>query len=596
MRFFPTVIASLFGTLIAFGVIFFFLLLLIAGLSTAGKTAPSVRPGSVLVVPISGRIPESAPENPFQVVLAGPGRVTLHQITRAIRNAADDDRISAIWLKPSGSANSWAALEELTSALSDFRSSGKPIVASSGASGYSEKDFFLAMSADHVFSPPAAYFELNGFVIVLQFVKQLFDKLDIEVEVVRAGNFKSAVEPFLRDHASDENREQLRALLDAHSDLFIDTIVARRNLQPGTVLDLIDQAKVTSAEQALEAGLIDSLITDDDVSDFLIPLTGHEGWLRTTFVDAYARSNPGSGGTEGTVAIVNAFGTIVSGKSSRDGNPLFSGTNVGSATLTEFLKKVRDDESIDAVVVRINSPGGSAAASDVIWRAIKKTGEVKPVVASLGGVAASGGYYIAAAADTIIAERTTLTGSIGVFTLLLNVSGLLEDKIGLTHDAIKSGPYADMFTGLRSLSDNERAILADGVDRTYDRFTALVAEGRGMPIEDVHSIAQGRIWAGSDALRLGLIDTLGGLYDAVRIAALAAGLGEDNYGIRTYPRPRGLFEQLTELVESTGASVLDRFSGSGPAEWFAMHVRVLNAASDIHGSPQAMLPMTVSVE
>ncbi len=596
MRFFPTVVASLFGTIIAFGVIFFFPLLLIVGLSSAGKTAPSVRTGSVLVVPISGRIPESAPENPFQVVLAGPATATLHQITRAIRHAADDDRISAIWLKPSGSANSWAALEEITSALSDFRSSGKPIVASSGAGGYSEKDFFLAMSADHVFSPPAAHFELNGFVVVLQFVKRLLDKLDIEVEVVRAGNFKSAVEPFLRDHASDENREQLRALLDAHSELFIGAIVARRGLQPETVLDLIDRSSVTSAERALEAGLIDSLISDDDVSDFLIPLTGREGRLRTTFVRAYARSMGNTGGTEGTIAIVNAFGTIVSGKSSRDGNPLFSGTNVGSETLTEFLKKVRDDKSIDAVVVRINSPGGSAAASDVIWRAIKRTAGVKPVVASLGDVAASGGYYIAAAADTIVAERTTLTGSIGVFTLLLNVSGLLEEKIGLTHDAIKSGPYADMFTGLRSLSDYERAILADDVDRTYDRFTKLVAEGRGMSIEEVHSIAQGRIWAGSDALRLGLIDTLGGLHDAVRIAALAAGLEEGSYRILTYPRSRGLLEQLTELVESTGASVIDRLSGSGPAEWFAMHVRLLKAVSDIHGSPQAMLPMAVTVE
>lgn len=596
MRFFPTVIASLFGTLVAFGVAFFFMLLLLAAISSTSQTGPSVRDGSVLVVTMSGLVPESVPENPFRIIFDGPDKTTLHQITDAVRAAADDDRISAIWLKPRGSSNAWAGLEEVTAALSDFRMSGKPIVASSGAGGYSERDYFLATSADHVFSPPAAYFELNGFVIVLQFVKQLFDKLDIEVEVVRAGNFKSAVETFVRDHASDENREQLRALLNAHSAVFVNAIAARRKLDVSTILGFIDQANIASAEQALEAGLIDSLLVDDSVADFLEQLIETEGRLKTISAGDYARSSGAQGGTAGTVAVVNAFGTIMPGRSSRDANPLFGGTNIGSASFERTLKKIRDDDSIDAVVIRINSPGGSAAASDVIWHAIKRTAEVKPVVASLGDIAASGGYYIAAAAGTIVAERTTLTGSIGVFTLLLNVSGLLEDKIGLTHDAIKSGPYADMFTGLRSLSDHERAILADGVDRTYDRFTALVASGRGMSIEDVHSVAQGRIWAGADALRLGLVDTLGGLYDATKIAALSAGLDEGSYRVQTYPRPRGLFEQLSEFVESTGASILDRFSRSGPAEWFAMHVRLLDAVSDVHGTPQALLPMTVSVE
>lgn len=596
MRFFPTVLASLFGTLIAFSIAFFFGLLLIAAILSSDQAPLNIRSGSVLVVPMSGLVPETEPENPFRIVFDGPERTTLREMTNAIRAAADDDRISALWLKPHGTANAWASLQEVSSSLAEFRTSGKPIIASSGASGYTERDFYLAMSADHVFSPPAAYFELNGFVLVLQFMKQLLEKLDVEVEAIRAGNFKSAVEPFLRDNASDENREQLRALIDAHSDVFIDAIAKRRRMAPNDLLELIEEGDVTSARQALDAGLIDSLMVDDAVRDFIKRQTNTVGRLSMISVGDYARASSSIGETAGTVAIVNAFGTIVSGRSSRDRSPMFGEVNVGSATLENTLRRIRDDDSIDAVVVRINSPGGSAAASDVIWHAIKRTAEVKPVVASLGDVAASGGYYIAAAADSIIAEQTTITGSIGVFTLLLNVSGLLEDKIGLTHDAVKSGPYADMFTGLRSLSDNERAILADGVDRTYDRFTELIAEGRDMSAEEVQSVAQGRIWAGSDAHRLGLVDTLGGLYDALQIAALAAGLERNEFRVRTYPRPRGLFEQMTEMVETASASLVTRLTGEGPGKWFTMHARVLNTVSDLHGRPQTMLPMTMSVE
>ena len=599
MRFFPTVLATIIGSLIALVMAFFFGLVLLAAVASSGQIAPTVRSGSVLVVPISGFIPEVRPENPFQVIFLGPDRATLHDITRSIRRAADDDRISALWLRTRGSANAWASLEEVSEAVHDFKASGKPVVASSGANGYSEKDFFIASSADLVFSPPAAYFEMNGFVLVLQFVKQLFDKLDIEAEAVRAGNFKSAVEPFVREHASAENLEQLQAIVDAHANLFSKAVASRRGIEESRVVAFMEDAGITAAADAVEAGLIDSLMVDDEVEDFIRDLVNEdsESRLRTISVGDYARSNSAAGGgSGGTIAVVNAFGTIVSGKSGRDAHPVFGGSNVGSETLARTLKRIREDDHIDAVVLRINSPGGSAAASDVIWHAVKRTAAEKPVVASMGDVAASGGYYIAVAADTIVAESTTLTGSIGVFALLLNISGFLEGKIGLTHDAVKTGPYADMFTGLRPLSEHERKILADGVDRVYDRFTVLVAEGRAMPVSEVHDVAQGRIWAGSDALQVGLVDTLGGLHDATRIAAEMAGLDEGEYRIRTYPAPRGLLEQLGELVEATAAAVIDYIPVGGAPEWFAAQGRLLRAMDEMNGTVQARLPVTVSVD
>lgn len=578
----------------AFGVVFFFLLLMFAGLASSAQQRPTVKAGSVLVVSMSGLIPEEVPENPFQLLVRGPEINTLHEITGSIRRAANDERISALWLKPRGVANGWASLEEIKAAVDVFRASGKPILASSGASGYTEKDYFVAVSADRIVSPKMARFELNGLALIIQFVKQLLDKLDIEVEAVRAGNFKSATEPFLRDHASDENLEQLQAVLDAHSELFMAEIADRRAIERETLRGLIDGGDVTGSERALELGLLDSLMTVEEVDKLLKQITGEEDRLNTVSVGNYAQASRG-GGPNGTVAVVKAVGTIVPGRSSRDRNPVFGGANVGSESLAKTLKRLQEDDSIDAVVLRINSPGGSAAASDVIWQAVKQTGEAKPVVASLSDIAASGGYYIAAGADTIIAERTTLTGSIGVFSLLLDLSGLMEDKLGVTHDVLKSGPYADMFSGLRTLTEHERSILRDDVDRTYERFKGLVSEGRKMTRAEVEAAAQGRIWAGVDALRLGLIDTLGGLQEAIQIAAASANLEEGEYTVRTYPGPRGFLERLSEWVGTTAPEVLSRFSIWRVQQWLTMHGRILQAASDLQGSPQAMFPMTVTV-
>jgi protease-4 len=596
MRFFPTVIASVLGTLIALGFAFFFFLIILAGLISTRPSAPSIRQGSVLVVDLSGVVPERKPESPFVAVFEGRIPSTLHEITGAIRRAADDERIASVWLRPSGLFNGWASLEEIGAAIDEFRKSGKPVVASSGATGYSERDYFVAIGADHVFSSRAARFEMNGFVLVLQFMSQLLEKLDIDVLAVRAGNFKSAVEPFTRDEPSEENREQIVQFIDAHSELFVEAVARDRAIDPAMIRRLIDTAEIRNAEQALEYGLIDSLLVGDDVEKFIAALIGASGDLAKVSVDDYIVATRPNAGAEGVVAVVNAAGTILPGRSTRDSNPLFGETNVGSDSMVELLRRLRDDESVDAVVLRITSPGGSAEASDVIWHSIKETARKKPVVASLGDVAASGGYYIASAADSIVSSRTTLTGSIGVFSLLLDVSGLLEDKIGLTHEAIKSAQHADMFTGLRSLSSLETSMLESDVDRTYSRFKGIVEAERGLSEVEVEEVSRGRVWSGADAQRLGLVDRLGGLHEAIQIAAGMAGLDDGRYRTRLYPRPRGILQQLDRFMEVEVAGMWWSADRDGPAGAFHRQIELLETAADLHATPQAMLPMSISLE
>ena len=601
VRFFPTVIASMFGTLLAFGAAFFLFVIMLAGLAglaSSGQGTPTVRPGSVLVVPVTGFIPEATPENPFAVAFGRPGMTTLHEVTAAIRKAADDERITAIWLQPRGSMNAWASLEEIRSALHDFHKSGKPVIATSGAGGYSERDYFVAAAAHHVFSPPAARFEMNGFVIVLQFMSRLLEKLDVDVEAIRAGNFKSAVEPFTQEGPSEENRLQVRSILDAHTAAFKAAILEHERIDADLLDDIFEEGSITSADAAYELGLIDSLLVDDEASEFLKGLLGVDGPLPAVTVKDYA--GPGiagsRSGSDGTIAVVNLLGTIMPGRSGRDDNPLFGGSDVGSKSVTEMLKKLREDNTIDAVVVRINSPGGSAAASDVIWRAVAQTAEIKPVIASLGDVAASGGYYIAAGADIIVADPTTITGSIGVFSLLLDVSGLMEEKIGLTHEAVTTGPHADMLTGLRPLTDRERTMLTSDVDEIYDRFTRIVSDDRDLDLDRVLEISQGRVWSGYDALKIGLVDSLGGLETALGVAADAAGLDLDNVEVTIYPRPQGLFEAFFEVMGTAKADILTRIGWDGPAGWLVRQTETLHEIKSLHGNPQARLPVSVIVE
>ncbi len=546
MRFLSTVAASLFGTLIAIGLLLIVSFLFLAALVASSNVEPSVQPGSVLVMDLSGPIPEIVSSDPLLIAFGGESAIDSYDIKHALKKAAVDKRINGVWLRMRGVAANWATLHEIREALLTYKESGKFLVASSGEYGMSERDFFLASTADSVFASPEAFFEFNGLYLEVMYYKGLLDKLEAEAEVIRAGDYKAAVEPFLRRDMSVENETQLNALLSAHNSSFMEAVADGRSLEVSDIEAVATDGALLTAAEAREVGLLDRLVFEDEVISSLKDLAGvdEDDPLRRITVRSYAAtpdSKAGlSTGNQGTVAVVYAVGTIVSGK---------SGTGrgiIGSKTFNEAMREARRSSRIKAVVLRINSPGGSATASDAMWREIKLTAEEKPVIVSMGDLAASGGYWIATAADTIIADPQTLTGSIGVFGLVFNVGQTLESKLGLTTDGVRTSPYADMFSGMRSLSAAERALLERAVASTYGEFLQKVADSRGMDVDAVDRIGQGRIWTGEQARELGLVDIMGTLDAAIRIAAETADLSEGTYRITRLPRPKTLIEGLND--------------------------------------------------
>ncbi len=594
MRFFSTLIASILGTLIALFLVLFIGFLFIMALAASSSTTPVVRSGSVLIVDLSGPLPEQVSDDPFEKALAGEAPFDLYDLKRALEKAAADDRIEAVWLQPRGLTAPWATLQEVREALLAFKESGKPLFASSGEYFMAEDDYFLASVADSVFAEPEAFFEFNGFYLEVMFFRDLLDRLDVEPQIVRAGKFKSAVEPFSRDDLSPENRAQLDALLASHNGVFLRAVAESRGWPAAKVQrQMADRALLTAAE-AHEAGLIDGLRFDDEVEALFKARLGLEADddLRTIHVKSYARvpaSEAGlETGNEGEIAVVYAVGTILPGKS--------SGADVlGSETFGEAMQEARENDRVKAVVLRINSPGGSASASDAMWHQIKQTAEAKPVVVSMGDVAASGGYWIATAGETIVADAATITGSIGVFGLLFDVGDFLSGKLGITTDGVRTGPYADMFSGLRPLSDDERALLQRSIDATYRRFLEKVAASRGLDVAQVDSVGQGRIWTGEQALEIGLVDALGDLDDAIALAAERAGLEAGTYRTRLLPRPRTFLDQLNEAFGVRLAQTWQRLHATPAERALLRQVRLLEELIEMQGAVQARLPMEISI-
>lgn len=562
MRFLSTLIASVLGSLIAFGVIFVFLLLMFAALIASTDTTPRVRAGSVLVVPFSGAIQEVRAADPFMDAFSSERSYDLRTLTSALDAAAEDDRIDALWLQMRSVPASWGTLTEVREALMRFRASGKPIYASGDDYMMTEAEYYLASTADSVFAAPGAMFEFNGFFISATFFKRMLDRLDIEPEVIRAGRFKSASEPFTRENLSPENEEQLRALLEGQNAEFMSRVSESRGIPVDELNRQASENAIISAEGAFEAGLIDRLAYRDEVRAYLKTRLGVDDNrdLRTIDLRRYARTLPDPGarrGSAGDIAIVYAEGAIMSGRS---GSPFDASSSVGSETFTEAMRQARETDHISAIVVRINSPGGSASASEVMLREIQLAAAEKPVVISMGDLAASGGYWLATGGHDIVASPFTITGSIGVFAMLFDASGFFEDRMGITFEAIRTSPYADLFSGVRSLRAEERALLEDWVDATYRQFLVRVASARGMTEDDVDAIGEGRVWIGSDALAIGLVDRLGTLEDAIILAAERAGLEPGTYGTRVLPRPRTFLEQLSENLSTEARAVIQRIT------------------------------------
>ncbi|MDX1547242.1 MAG: signal peptide peptidase SppA [Rhodothermales bacterium] len=588
MRFFTTLLASLAGTLLAFALAFFFGFLFLLALAASADTTPSVRSGSVLVVELSGAIPEQVSGDPFAQAIGGEPAYDLYGLTRAFEKAAADSRIEGVWLKLRGVTAPWATLQEIRHALGGVREAGKLVVASSDDFPMREVEYFVATAADSVFAAPESFFEFNGFYLEVLFYNQLLEKLDVEAQIVRAGTFKSAVEPFFRDDLSPENEEQLAALLASQNAVFLEAVGTRRGITPEAVRRFLDDEALITSDAAYAAGLLDGLRFEDEVEALFKSHLGldPDDDLRTVSARSYVRVPDREAGLEvgsEEIAVVYAAGTIMPGES-------LSGV-VGSETFNAAMEDAREDDDVRAVVLRINSPGGSASASEAMWREIALTSEAKPVIVSMGDYAASGGYWIATAADHLLADPTTITGSIGVFSLFFDLGEFFSGTLGITHDNVRTGPYADMFSGLRSLSEPERALLQRSTDETYARFLAKVAKSRGLSVAAVDSVGQGRVWTGQQALDLGLIDGLGTLHDAVAFAAAEAGLEEGDYRVRTLPVPKTFLDELNDALAVQAAAVWQRAALTSTEQALLRHARTLDDLLRMQGTVQARLPM-----
>jgi len=593
MKFLKVLTASTLGALLAFAVLAFFGFLLLIALAAAGDSQPPVRPGSVLVMDLSGAIPEQVSGDPLTQMLLDEASFDVHDLDRALQEAATDDRIDALWIRPFNVTESWATLEAMRRSIESFKESGKPVIASGRNFYTGEAEYFLASAADSIYLDPEAIFEFNGFAMTSMFYKGLFDKLGVEPIIIRAGDYKGAVEPYTRESLSPENREQLQAYVDDIESLFVNAVADARGMSADKVESMMDNDVLFSAVDASENGLIDGLLFNDQVRDRVKSAIGLEAEedLTTVSMSAYAAQVRGPSSSSNRIAVVHVTGTMMAG-SSDEGGLGVTGATAGSDTIIRAIRTARDRRGVQAMIIRVDSPGGLAPAADAMLREIERTAEEMPVIISMGDVAASGGYWIATGGEHIIAEATTLTGSIGVFSMFFDVSAPLEDRLGLSFDTVESGPSADMFSGYRDWTRAERASLERFTDVTYQAFLEKVAAARGMTTDEVDEIARGRVWTGQDAVDVGLVDELGGLDVAVQRAIEAAEMDADDVQLISYPSTPTFFEQL-----GMTSSVMSRTVATwvGLATRPDAQVEWLKTEMSRNGQVQARLPLDVTV-
>lgn len=546
--------ASCLGSLVALAVvillIFGFFSALIAGLSKAD--APVVlESNSVLHLKLNVPITENEVEDPLEG-LPIPGvedaAIGLLPFKRALQQAKGDDKIEGVYLDLSIFQAGYGIAKEVREALNDFKQSGKWVVAYSEM--FTESAYYVASAADKVYLNPEGEIEFNGLSVEVSFFKKMFDKLEIKPQIFRVGDFKSAVEPFMVEKMSNENRLQLNELISDIHQVMLQDVAESRSIDFARLKEIADKMLVTNAQQAQSLGLIDSLVYYDQVQDDLrgrLGLTGDDK-IKLVKYNKYKKSFTVTNASTNEIAVIVADGDIVPGKG-QDGI-------IGSDTFAEEIRKARTSDKVKAIVVRINSPGGSALASDVMWREIVLATQTKPVIASMSDYAASGGYYLAMACDTIVAQPTTITGSIGVFSLLFDVSTFLDNKIGITFDEVKTGEVGELVTFTRPLTAVEKSIWQKRTNEIYKTFTTKAAEGRNMPVEELLKIASGRVWTGSQAKDRGLVDALGNFEDAVSIAAASAGLADNDYRLKFYPVEKSFFEEWMSTMEQSKTNAL----------------------------------------
>ncbi|MEI2272009.1 signal peptide peptidase SppA [Sphingobacterium sp. ML3W] len=538
--FFKYVLATITGIVISFVILFIVFMGIIGAIISSASSDQEVvvKTNSVLFLSFDYDINERNDNNPFGS-LNLPGYSTksigLDDILARIRYAATDANIKGIYMDAGSIGTGFASLKAVRDELLTFKKTGKFVVAYNA--GYNQKAYYVASIADKVYVNPQGTIDFRGLSSSTMFYKDLLDKVGVEMQIVKVGTFKSAVEPYFLNKMSDPNRLQVTSYLGSIYDTFINEIAASRNIPADSLRGIANDYLVRNADDAVRYKLADAKIYKDELLSDLrkrLKIGEKDEISFVSLFDYNKKVKDDASGSE--IAVLYAVGEIVDGEGTRPGE-------IGGDKFSRELRKLREDDAIKAVVLRVNSPGGSALASDIIWREVILTKKVKPVIVSMGDVAASGGYYIAAAADSIFAEPTTITGSIGVFGVIPNFQNLMNNKIGVHYDGVKTGKFADLMTTFdRPLTAEERDIIQREVDKVYATFTKVVSEGRKMSLTNVDSIGQGRVWTGTQGVSNKLVDRLGNLDVAVQAAAKKANLSK--YKVSQYPAKEDPFTSI----------------------------------------------------
>ncbi|WP_142682940.1 signal peptide peptidase SppA [Chitinophaga polysaccharea] len=578
MRFFKVFLAA-FLAFVAFTAICFFILLIMIGKAITPEKV-TISPNSVLVLETGQSYNEQKVVNPLGALINDESAETpgLYQVVRLIENAAGDDNIKGIYLKVNGNPNGFASTEELRNALLRFRKSRKFVYAYGEV--MDQNAYYLASAADKVYLNPKGGVDFTGFASQIMFLKGTLDKLEIKPEIFYCGKFKNATEPLRETQMTDANRIQTTQFLGELYGTFLEGISAARNIDTATLHSYANENLIQQASDALKYKLVDGLKYDDEVTAELKSKTGIKQDETANLV-TLGKYNSGtdlsSGSGDARLALIYAEGDIISGESERD-------KTIASDDYIREIRKAREDKNVKAIVFRVNSGGGSALASEVIWRELSLAKKVKPVVVSMGDYAASGGYYISCMADSIFAEPNTLTGSIGVFGVMFNMQDFFKNKAGVTFDGVKTAPYADLGSIGRPLTDAERRFIQSGVDSIYASFKSRVVAGRKLAPAIIDSIAQGHVWSGLRAKELGLVDRIGGINEALACAAKLAKLSE--YRLREFPEAKN---PLSKLAKTFGGNMRMEMVKKELGANYEIYQQIKDV-QQLHGDIQARMP------
>jgi protease-4 len=581
--FFKIFFASLLA-LVVFSLISLFLLIgFISGLVSKDKAQTGNK--AVLVIDLNTNYPEIAVKNPLPS-FGGEEHYdvpSLYDVVRLINKAKSDSAVKGIYIKCGNNNNGFGTSEEIRGALADFKTGKKFVYAY--ADVITQRAYHVANIADRIYCNPKGGVDWRGFVAQLAFIKGTLQKLEIEPQIFYAGKFKSATEPFRETQMTDANRLQTTELLYDLYNHFLSTTSATRKIDTATLKRYADQNLIQYASDALRYKLVDGLKYDDEVQDEIRQKLNIDKYGKLNFVSIgkYASAVEFKQTGNNKIALIYASGNIVDGKGSTD--------QIGGDTYRNLIRRIRLDKTIKAIVIRVNSGGGSALASENIWREVTLARKEKPVVVSFGDVAASGGYYMSCSSDSIFGQANTITGSIGVFSLLPNMQNFFNDKLGITFDGVKTSENADALTITKPLTPMQKQYIQNEVDTIYHDFKTRVSEGRKKSMAYVDSIGQGRVWSGSRAFQLGLVDRIGGLNDAVASAAKLANLKD--YRLREYPEPPGIFDKYFDdfresaknkaIVEELGADGLKTYS-------------TLKTIKQLLGIAQTRIPFDIEIQ